>query len=163
MSTVYRQCVSCRAGHATTLLRQRDQIFRLLKLLIGLYSLCTYIPVRQRDLKIVVLFLVTEALFLCRVVVVANIKNCRVPISGILNISLWKYFLILLDGEGKKDAWEDLIKITEDCKKGRVQIPNTSAEIDRARNSLIGFLSESLDFCEKMSELAIRSKKRAIR
>ena len=33
----------------------------------------------------------------------------------------------------------------------------------RAGNSLIGFLSKSLVFCEKMSKWAIRSKKRAIR
>ena len=33
----------------------------------------------------------------------------------------------------------------------------------RAGNSLIGFLSESLVFCEKMSQWATRSKKRALR
>ena len=35
--------------------------------------------------------------------------------------------------------------------------------IYRAGNSLISFLSESLVFCEKISGLAIRSKKQAIR
>ena len=39
----------------------------------------------------------------------------------------------------------------------------TFSKIRRARNSLIGFLSKSLVFCDKMSEWAIQLKKRAIR
>ena len=70
-----------RAGHATLLPRQRDDVFRSQSCLLlpNYYIFIVATPSRHRDLNIYAIFSVPEALLHCRVVVVAKLYNCRVP------------------------------------------------------------------------------------
>ena len=78
----------CRAGHATTLPRHRDHVFKTLNswLLLFYFIRCAT-SFRHRDLNTFRIFLVSEVLFRCRDVVVAKLKKCRVPSSAYL---YWK-------------------------------------------------------------------------
>ena len=66
-----------RAGHATTRPRQRNVAA---KFFVIAFVVAT--PLRHQTLKSVHIFLVPEALLRFRVVVVAKLKNYRVPSSG---------------------------------------------------------------------------------
>ena len=78
-----RNFLFCRAGHATTLLRQRDHVFRPKNCLV-FYCIMSafFVAATSLSLKghnIYRIFLVNKALFRCCIVVVAELKNCRVP------------------------------------------------------------------------------------
>ena len=75
--------MNCRAGHATTLSRQRDHIFRgkhYCRLLHYAFICFDYsTPFRYRDLNIFRIFLDVEVLVRCRVVVVVKLNSVAYP------------------------------------------------------------------------------------
>ena len=74
-----------RAGHATILSRQRDHVFSPQSCyLLQYYSICLATPSGHRNLNIFQIFYGpwgSITLSRCRIVVVAKLKNCRVPSS----------------------------------------------------------------------------------
>ena len=97
-----RNFLFCRAGHATTLLRQRDHVFRPKNCLV-FYCIMSafFVAATSLSLKghnIYRIFLVNKALFRCCIVVVAELKNCRVPalLFGLIISSFLSYILPVL-------------------------------------------------------------------